>query len=551
MLIIKSEKMFLVCLLTVVMLLSGLFYIPATVNAEAKDETSVSDVTVLGATLRLTHNTDNSNGKQSLRIGIRVDKADTKKECAIVLTIGGKSYTVSTKGEGKTIGAYTVDKQCTGLHSKDMNNKSITYAVVLEGIPQTAFNTDIKITGITEDADGKAVSSEATRTVNGVVESLSARYPGLGISIGEDGILYKNYPEKVMLVENDLNYYDSANLEGYELDLSKTEYDNNTSLTIENSSITLNSDNSGRLYIPLPRTAYVGEQIVIYISGKITGDSFKGFRCWTSNTEDSGAKDRRMSDKLEVKTDKYGSGEFFAEFLETNIWDADNKGKDKAQAICIKGPLGYGTDMGAKDLTITSVYVTYKSETAKPDYFNGFSSENDAWTMSNGKWDAVNKTYIYKSNGSGTGTYALPDSYTGNMTVSWRMKVNQTDGRAFVMLKDKSNKDIAQVEFRGGEGGNHNIIADAGDGTSPGSSGNIVNVTNTAYEANTWYDVKVVINKDGKYSVQIGDNDPVQFVGFKGAEATGEIQNITLGTRNANVELTIDDFTINVDKESE
>ena len=188
--------------------------------------------------IRDSHNTDNSNGKQSLRIGIRVDKADTKKECAIVLTIGGKSYTVSTKGEGKTIGAYTVDKQCTGLHSKDMNNKSITYAVVLEGIPQTAFNTDIKITGITEDADGKAVSSEATRTVNGVVESLSARYPGLGISIGEDGILYKNYPEKVMLVENDLNYYDSANLEGYELDLSKTEYDNNTSLTIENSSIT-------------------------------------------------------------------------------------------------------------------------------------------------------------------------------------------------------------------------------------------------------------------------------------------------------------------------
>ena len=161
----------------------------------------------------------------------------------------------------------------------------------------------------------------------------------------------------------------------------------------------------------------------------------------------------------------------------------------------------------------------------------------------------MNKTYIYKSNGSGTGTYALPDSYTGNMTVSWRMKVNQTDGRAFVMLKDKSNKDIAQVEFRGGEGGNHNIIADAGDGTSPGSSGNIVNVTNTAYEANTWYDVKVVINKDGKYSVQIGDNDPVQFVGFKKADATGEIKNIALGTRNAEVELTIDDFTINVDKE--
>ena len=218
--------------------------------------------------------------------------------------------------------------------------------------------------------------------------------------------------------------------------------------------------------------------------------------------------------------------------------------------ICIKGPLGYGTDMGAKDLTITSVYVTYKSETAKPDYFNGFSSENDAWTMSNGKWDAVNKTYIYKSNGSGTGTYALPDSYTGNMTVSWRMKVNQTDGRAFVMLKDKSNKDIAQVEFRGGTSENHNIIADCGDGTSPGSIGNIVNVTNTAYEADIWYDVKVVI-EDGKYFVQIGDNAPVQFVGFKGAEATGEIQNITLGTRNANVELTIDDFTINVDKESE
>ena len=255
-----------------------------------------------------------------------------------------------------------------------------------------------------------------------------------------------------------------------------------------------------------------------------------------------------MSDMLTVKKDECSNGESFTKLLETEIRDADGVGKDKAQAICIKGPSGVN---GAKDLTITSVYVTYKSETAKPDYFNGFSSENDAWTMSNGKWDAVNKTYIYKSNGSGTGTYALPDSYTGNMTVSWRMKVNQTTGRAFVMLKDKSNKDTAQVEFRGGEGGNHNIIADAGDGMSPDSSGNIVNVTNTAYEANTWYDVKVVINKDGKYSVQIGDNDPVQFVGFKKADATGEIKNIALGTRNAEVELTIDDFTINIDKESE
>ena len=38
-------------------------------------------------------------------------------------------------------------------------------------------------------------------------------------------------------------------------------------------------------------------------------------------------------------------------------------------------------------------------------------------------------------------------------------------------------------------------------------------------------------------------------VGFKKADATGEIKNIALGTRNAEVELTIDDFTINVDKE--
>lgn len=28
-------------------------------------------------------------------------------------------------------------------------------------------------------------------------------------------------------------------------------------------------------------------------------------------------------------------------------------------------------------------------------------------------------------------------------------------------------------------------------------------------------------------------NDPVQFVGFKKADATGEIKNIALGTRNA------------------
>ena len=513
----KRETKIMAWIMTLAIMLSCFVYTPKTAVAESTDVDAPS-VSVLGATLRLTAATDNSDNGQAMRLGIQVNNASNVKACAIILTVGDKSYTVSTEAEGTQMSEnITVDKQHIFLHSKDDKNDKVVYAVTLNGIPKTAFETPVKIKGVVKnmDNDYKYSDGNDSRTVRGVVDSLNKQYPNLGIIIGEDGILYKNNDTTDKLTADDLKNYnhDSNDLEWYELDLSETKLDKSSGTIIENNTVSIGNSNSyNYIYIPLPRAAYIGEKVVVQIKGEAL-EGFSGLRYWPSNT-DTDAKDRRMSDVLSISQEDVGEDGFFDVSKEVSIRNADNiSGIDKATAICIKGP---NSSTGAKNAKITSVYVTYKSE-------------NYVYFM-----DA----YSIEGTGSKSENITLPENFTGKLTVYFKLRVNNTKTRAFIQLCDLSGNQIAQVEFRGGTSGNYNIIADSG-----AASNNIVNLTETAYEADKWYDVRVSIDNEQKsYSIQIDDNQPISFNQFKQTKAEG-LGRITFGLRGT-VKLDADDICV-------
>jgi hypothetical protein len=165
--------------MSVALVLSVLF-IPEAKQAKAADPPSVK---VLGATLRLS--SGDNDGTQSMRIGIQVDNANQAYACAIQLTVGTKTYTVATKaGKGNEV----QEK----LHSKDEANNSVVYAVVLKGIPESAYYSTISIQGKAWDIDDNLYQSDPTeKNVMGVVDTIKDKFPGLNICI-LNGSLYKD-----------------------------------------------------------------------------------------------------------------------------------------------------------------------------------------------------------------------------------------------------------------------------------------------------------------------------------------------------------------------
>ncbi|MEQ2457513.1 hypothetical protein, partial [Flavonifractor hominis] len=197
---------------------------------------------------------------------------------------------------------------------------------------------------------------------------------------------------------------------------------------------------------------------------------------------------------------------------------------------------------GAGSLTMDNLKV--ETQVAPVVFSEDFSADtSDQWT-GNGTvtWNEDEQTL------SVTGTASpdernllLPANYTGKITVSWRMKVDRTDARAFVRLDDVSGNHLAQVEFRGGNNGNDKIIVDNSE---------LVDVTTAAYEADTWYPVELVIDTDAKsYTVTIGE-DSQTFTHFKSGSNTG-VGRIDIGTRaggNGHAVLTVDDFCIRAEE---
>lgn len=528
-LISKRNKKTMALIMTFVIVLSCFILVPETVAAA--DEKGAPSVEVLGATLRLYKASDNSKTGQSMRIGIRINNASKAKSCAITLEVKGKKYTVSTEEEGASLSNdVKVDKQFNNIHSKDTQNDSVVYAVVLNGIPKDFYGEDIGITGWVKNMNSEVQPYvSTTKSVNGVVAALNKRYPVLGIHMNDEGILCKAGGNK--LTAGDLSDYNSNDMV-CELDLKNVKLDKATNTTINaDGSIEFGTDAGGYIYIPLPREISIGESIVVDISGSVL-DGFNGFRCWPSNTE-TDAKDRRMSDQYRYEETNNGDFNISQKFT---IKDADNVGVDKATAFCIKGPK---SGNATHNLKITSISVTYSDTEQQYKYVNDFSTDpvDLTWGGDNiGRWNNDEQNYSITGNGNFTRWLQLPDTYNGKLTVSWKMKINKTNTRAFIQLDDPSGKDIAQIEFRGGTNGNTHIIADA--------NGNITDITKDNYDADIWYEAKVTIDMDAKtYIIQIDNNSPVEFSGFKDNGAAAELGRITFGIRG-DVEMKIDNICI-------
>ncbi len=200
------------------------------------------------------------------------------------------------------------------------------------------------------------------------------------------------------------------------------------------------------------------------------------------------------------------------------------------------------TSLAASTLVIVSEEGTLETETLFNETFETEDSEGDTanWGGSNGTVTWADGT-IQVSNGNNSNgrTLSLNGPHTGKLTVSWRMKVDNTSDRAYVRLKDSKGLNLTQVEFRANQSGvgRHKIIIDAG------SPDYVVSLTTEDYAADTWYDVKVDIDTAaGTYTVTIGD-DSKSFTHFKDSDLA-DVNLIEVVSRTSNVTISIDDIRV-------
>lgn len=376
MIISKYEKKLMSIIMIAVIVLSGFICAP---KADAADA-SKPEVTVLGATLRLNKEGDNKNA-QSMRIGIKITNADKAKDCAIKLELNGKSYTVATSEAALDSENGKVHNT---VHSIDKTNNSVVYAVVLTNIPKSSFYDSITITGRAISNDGNetiTTSIAEQRNVMGIVNSLQKKYPDLGITINDNGTLVKK--DNTALTNDDLDGYNADDPEEYETVKLEPNMEGLKNTTKdEQGNIIINETGEGIIHFPI-NPVTVGDTVIVHITGTI-GDNSTGLRIYP----DTGG-DRCMVKNFEPITTKG----VLDKTIEYVIYDRDGKsnggGKDDcntAKTICIKGP---GPGSPAKDITITSLSVTYKggnpAPTAMPVYdivdSDPFNNETDKVTV--------------------------------------------------------------------------------------------------------------------------------------------------------------------------
>lgn len=159
MIITKCAKRLMATVMTTAIVLTGFAVAPKEVKAAEENPT----VTVKGATLRLDGNED---GKQSMRVGVEIEKADIAAACGMTIEYNGKSVTIATdQGQDK-------------IYDYDETNNKVMYTAVINNIPESAFAEDFKITGLVKKTDSKdyTTSENVTKSINGIVKSLGDKY---------------------------------------------------------------------------------------------------------------------------------------------------------------------------------------------------------------------------------------------------------------------------------------------------------------------------------------------------------------------------------------
>lgn len=182
--ITKRAKRWMATVMTTALALTSLVVAPKPASAA----TDVPTVEVKGATLRLAGTQD---GKQAMRIGVVISKADLATACGIQIGYKGKTTTIAT------------DKGYNKIYDYDETKQEVVYTAVIKDIPSTAFADDFTITGLvkgTDDEEYKTSSSSVEKSINGIVESLGSDYKLAG------GILVKKAGEMDINNVNDGQY---------------------------------------------------------------------------------------------------------------------------------------------------------------------------------------------------------------------------------------------------------------------------------------------------------------------------------------------------------
>ncbi len=169
----KGQKIIML-ILTIAFVLTGtnLSFV-CTEKAKAADVTPT--VSVLGATLRTE---GNEAGKQSLRMGIKISGASAARACGIKVRVknAGKVFTVvSTEQE-----AYR------NLYSKDIDNDSVTYTIVVQNIPAENASTEFEIIGFVKDMKGAVTNTKEETAIDIDTRSVNSVLASIGKSLGHD-----------------------------------------------------------------------------------------------------------------------------------------------------------------------------------------------------------------------------------------------------------------------------------------------------------------------------------------------------------------------------
>ena len=335
--------------------------IPGTKNAKAAGDTP--EVKVLGATLRLA--AGDNNGKQSMRIGIQINNANKANACAIMLTVGGKTYTVATKASKAGADGETQAK----LHSKDVDNNSVVYAVIVTNIPEDDFYTNIGIVGKVWDMSDNEYSTEsADKNIMGIVNSLQRKYPTLNITIS-DGTLYQdkdNTGTPTALTSSDLTGYNSNDPQQYTeteidlSDLSKVVFDG-SSVSPDTwpegfaydavNGITIGSSNNVEFRYDMGFTAELGDKVEVNITGT-TESGFEGFRCWLGDRTHT----YNLAEGEYIKCTPEPQGGTFAFDISQTMIVKENAGDSTADAVTVKA---ITASKKLANMTISSIKVTY------------------------------------------------------------------------------------------------------------------------------------------------------------------------------------------------
>lgn len=345
----RKIQRFMTVVLSFVFVLSSLSIVPKTVQAADSAEPKVE---VLGGTLRL----DAEEGKQSLRVGIRVSNASKAKACGIQITALGKTVKLATDGEGA--------EKHDALYAVDPGADSIIYTAVITNIPKDYFGLQFGVTGNVTPLGGTIVSTSGTatqRSVSDVVEALQQKDPT--ITMNADGILMKG---ETPLKKDDAIFNggmaeapvptpDATKVEGWtKVNLQKTcTVANSKVVTYDSQRESLSIKNTKDLEIPIMEESLpIGTKISLRIRGY--NNTGKKFRYWIGGA---------VASKVSGEKTCEGMGAFDTEATLTTEEIANNANANgKFNKITLKVP--YWNSDWDLDHVITGIWYKVEAQPA-------------------------------------------------------------------------------------------------------------------------------------------------------------------------------------------